>query len=93
MREFTGVVEEIGMSFKVGHTTVVGERVGLTEGHDLTGICPWSKRTLCRAVTDMLGHSAGSIQQLVGTVALGEPWSFYVGVLVLFSFLPLVHDR
>ncbi len=87
------VVEEIGVSFVVGNATVVGERVGLAERHDLASILPRACRRRRRAVADVLRHSAGSIEQLVGAVALRQPRAFHVAVLVFLALLALAHHR
>ena len=87
------VVEEVAVSFIVGHATVVSKRVGIAQRHNLAGILPWAQWRWSCAVRDMLRHAACCIQQLINTVALGEPWALYVRVLIFLSLLALLHHR
>ena len=89
--QFTCVIEEIAVSFVVGHAAMVGERVGLAERHNLTGIFPWAGGRGSRAVADVLRHTAGSIEQLVGAVALCQPRAFHIAVLVFLARITSAH--
>ena len=89
--KLAGVIEEIAVPFVVGHSAVVRERLGVAQRHDFAGIGPRSGRGGCRAVADMLWHTACCIQQLVGSVPFRQPWALHVGVLVLLSLFALVH--
>ena len=64
-RQLARMIEEVGMTFVIGHAAVVGERFCVAQRHDLTGIGPRPSRRWCRAVADVLRHPAGSIKELV----------------------------
>ena len=38
--QLAGMVEEVAVTFVVGHTTMVGKRVGITQRHNLASILP-----------------------------------------------------
>ena len=40
--QLASVVEEVAMSFIIGHTGMVGKRVGFAQRHNLAGIFPWA---------------------------------------------------
>ena len=63
--QLTRMIEEIGMSFVVGHTAVVGKRTRVAQRHDDTCVFPRAYGRRCRAVGDVFRHSTSSIQQLV----------------------------
>ena len=69
--QFTCMVEEIAMTFIIGHTTVVGKRVGIAQRHNLASILPGTCWRWCSAIRDMFGHTTSGIQQLICTIALG----------------------
>ena len=100
--ELARVVEEIRVTLVVGHTAMVGERLGIAQGHNLSGIGPGARRMRSRAVADMFGHTACSIEQLIGlgtwdlelgTVNLAEPGAFHIRILIFLSLLAFVHRR
>ena len=93
------MVEEIAMTFVVGHAAVVRKRAGFEEGHDDAGIGPGASRRGGCAVRDMLGHATGGIQQLIGLCGLylifrgvdfAEPGALGIVVLVLLALFLLV---
>ena len=93
LRQLTCMVEEVAVPLKVGHATVVGKRVGITQRHNLAGILPGAQRRWCRAVRYMLRHATCCVEQLIYAVALGEPWALYIRVFILFTLLAFLHHR
>ena len=81
------------MTFIIGHTTVVGKRVGIAQRHNLASILPGTCWRWCRAIRDMFGHTTCGIQQLICTVALGQPRTFYIRILIGLALLALLHHR
>ena len=61
--QFTGMIEEIAVSLIVGYTAMVSKRLGIAQRHNLTGISPRTSGVWCRAIADMLRHTASSIKQ------------------------------
>ena len=78
LRQLTGMIEEITVSFIVGHTTMIRERTSLTERHDLACIGPRTCRRRCCTVGDMLRYATSGIEQLIGSVALCQPRTFHI---------------
>ena len=91
--QFTCMVEEIAMTFIIGHTTVVSKRVGITQRHNLASILPGTCWRRCRTIRDMLGHTTSSIQQLIGAVTFGNPRSLYVTIFIGFTLFAFLHHR
>ena len=61
----TGMIEEIMMSFEIGHTAVVGERIGTAQRHHLALVVPGAEGRGGGAVADVLWHSAGSVKEVI----------------------------
>ena len=79
--QLAGVVEEIAVTFVVGHTTVVGKRLRIGQRHNLASILPRTRGVRCRTVADMLRNTTRSIQQVVFTsLAFQVPLAFRRGV-------------
>ena len=72
---------------------MVGERTSIAQWHNLACIFPRTCGRGSGTVGDMFGHTTGSIEQLIYTITLGEPWTLYIRILILFSLLALTHDR
>ena len=98
--QLTCVIEKIRMALIVGYTAVVGKRVCLAQGHDLTSIGPGACGCGSGAVRDMLRHATSSIEQLIDFVLinlilcgihLSNPRTLGVVVLVLLATFTFVH--
>ena len=92
-RQLARMIEEIGVSLVVGHTAMVGERIGIAQRHDNAGIGPGACRRWSRAVADVLRHTTCGIQQLVSTFTLRNPRAFGITIFILLAFLALTHHR
>ena len=91
--QLTSMVEEVTMSFIVCYSTVVSKRVSITQRHNLASILPRTKWRWSSTVRNMFRHTSSSIQQLISTITLGKPRTFYIAILIFLAFLALFHHR
>ena len=62
-RQVTCVVEEITVAFEIGYTTVVGEGIRATQGHNDALVVPGTQWIVSRRIGDVLGHATSCIKQ------------------------------
>ena len=92
-RQLASMVEEVAVSLKVFHATVVGKRLGVFEWHYRSNIFPRTFGFVADRISDVLRHSTSRIQQPVFSVALGNPRSFGIAVLVFLALHAFSHRR
>ena len=106
-RQFTRMIEEVGVALVVGYTAVVGERPRITQRHNLASIRPRTSGMRRSTIRNMFRYSTSGIEQIVGLGrwllafsfwllylgGLHQPRAFCIAILVFLATFTLVHGR